>query len=191
MHFMFLTVVSCFTLLLGDAAAAPIWRTKIFVVKEKYLVPQAFLTDSHLIDLRNPNILQQYVVEISDPSHACYSQYLSAAKIRNIVAPSDQSMNMVQSWLSDHDINNTTLTSTGDWINVRLPVRKIETLLNTTYSMYGHNDGSILVRGPEWSLPKHLHKHIDITQPTTSFFRLYKHTVGTKPELGPIEWHPS
>ncbi|THW67336.1 hypothetical protein D6D19_09158 [Aureobasidium pullulans] len=46
--------------------------------------------------------------------------------------------------LSAHDINNTTLTPTGDWINVRLPVRKIETLLNTTYSMYGHNDGSIL-----------------------------------------------
>ncbi|THW67337.1 hypothetical protein D6D19_09157 [Aureobasidium pullulans] len=74
MHFIFLTVFSCFTLLLGDTAAAPTWGTEIFVVKEKYL---------------NPNILQQYVVEISDPSHARYGQYLSAAKIRNIVTPLD------------------------------------------------------------------------------------------------------
>ncbi|THY65380.1 subtilisin-like protein [Aureobasidium pullulans] len=197
---MYLSVVSWVALLLEGAAAAPTWGTEIFAVKERHIIPQgwtriASLPDSHLIDLRiglhlqNPDIFQRRVMEVSDPSHARYGQYLSAAEIRSIVAPSEQSIDMVQSWLSDHGIHNTTLTSTGDWINVRLPVRKVETILNTTYSMYGHNDGSILVRTPEWSLPKHLHKHIDVIQPTTSFFRLSKHTVGAKPERGPIKWH--
>ncbi|THY60408.1 subtilisin-like protein [Aureobasidium pullulans] len=197
---MYLSVVSWVALLLGGAAAAPTWGTEIFAVKERHIIPQgwtriASLPDSHLIDLRiglhlqNSDIFQRRVMEVSDPSHARYGQYLSAAEIRSIVAPSEQSIDMVQSWLSDHGIHNTTLTSTGDWINVRLPVRKVETILNTTYSMYGHNDGSILVRTPEWSLPKHLHKHIDVIQPTTSFFRLSKHTVGAKPERGPIKWH--
>lgn len=197
---MYLSVVSWVALLLEGAAAAPTWGTEIFAVKERHIIPQgwtriASLPDSHLIDLRiglrlqNPDTFQRRVMEVSDPSHARYGQYLSAAEIRSIVAPSEQSIDMVQSWLSDHGIHNTTLTPTGDWINVRLPVRKVETILNTTYSMYGHNDGSILVRTPEWSLPKHLHKHIDVIQPTTSFFRLSKHTVGANPERGPIKWH--
>jgi hypothetical protein len=96
---------------------------------------------------------------------------------------------MVQSWLLNHGIETTALNSTGDWFNVHLPVRKAETLLDTTYSVYAHNDGSTLVRAPEWSLPENLHQHIDLVQPTTSFFRTTKQTVDTKPERGPIDWH--
>jgi tripeptidyl-peptidase-1 len=195
-----LSVFVLLTLLLEDVTAVPTWSNEIYKVKERHTVPQGWTRiasppDSHLIHLRiglrprNPGLLQQHAVEVSDPSHARYGQYLSATEIKNFAAPSEQSIDMVQSWLLNHDIETTALNPTGDWINVHLPVRKAETLLNTTYSVYAHNDGSTLVRAPEWSLPENLHQHIDLVQPTTSFFRAAKQTVHTKPERGPIDWH--
>jgi tripeptidyl-peptidase-1 len=44
--------------------------------------------------------------------------------------------------------------------------------LNTEYYVFKHQDGSELIRTPEWSLPVHLHKHVDAIQPTNSFFRM-------------------
>ncbi|KAE8822391.1 hypothetical protein PTNB73_08864 [Pyrenophora teres f. teres] len=39
-----------------------------------------------------------------------------------------------------------------------------------------HADGRIASRTTRWSLPRHLHEHIDTIQPTTSFFRGAPHT---------------
>ena len=53
-----------------------------------------------------------------------------------------------------------------------MPVCEIESLLDTEYSTFVHEeDGSEIVRAPEWSLPRHLHEHIVTIQPTNSFFR--------------------
>lgn len=197
---MYIFVFSLFALLLGDATAAPTWGNAIYAVKERHIVPQgwtsiASVPDSHSIHLRiglrpqNLDLLQEHAMQVSDPSHVRYGQHLSAAEIRNIVAPSRQSIDMVQSWFLDQGIDTTILTSTSDWIKVLLPDRKVETLLNTTYSLYAHDDGSVLIRTPEWSLPEHLHEHIDLIQPTTSFFRASKQAVMAKPAREPIRWH--
>jgi tripeptidyl-peptidase I len=50
-------------------------------------------------------------------------------------------------------------------------VKEAERLLDTEYSVFRHQDGSELIRTPQWSLPAHLHKHVDAIQPTNSFFR--------------------
>lgn len=44
-------------------------------------------------------------------------------------------------------------------------------MLDTKYAVYRHEDGSELVRTPKYSLPVHLHDHIDTIQPTNSWFR--------------------
>ncbi|EAQ83514.1 hypothetical protein CHGG_09918 [Chaetomium globosum CBS 148.51] len=45
-----------------------------------------------------------------------------------------------------------------------------ETLLQTKYSEFHHSEtNSLAVRSPSWSLPAHLHGHIESIQPTTSF----------------------
>jgi tripeptidyl-peptidase-1 len=49
-----------------------------------------------------------------------------------------------------------------------------ERLLDAEYHVFQHEDGTELIRAPEWSLPKHLHEHIDAIQPTTSFMRPIK-----------------
>lgn len=82
-------------------------------------------------------------------------------------------MEEVHDWLESQGIDRARLTYTPakDWINVGLPVSDVERLLDTSYSVYRHEDGTHFVRAPTWSLPVHLHKHIDTIQPTNSFFR--------------------
>lgn len=84
--------------------------------------------------------------------------------------------------MSDSSVDNLVYSPAKDWITVSLPVSKTEDLLDTKYSIYKHEDGSQLVRTQEWSLPLHLHDHIDTIQPTTSFFR----TAPKATELRPV-----
>lgn len=64
-----------------------------------------------------------------------------------------------------------TYSAAKDWIKVSLPIAHVERLLDTKYSVYKYEDGTHIARAPTWSLPTHLHKHIDTIQPTNSFFR--------------------
>lgn len=127
---------------------------------------------------QNQDTLEQHVLEISNPSHARYGQYMSASEINKMIAPTDDSIDLVKTWLREHGISSATLNPTKDSILVALPVEKIEELLQTTYSVFRHADGSEYVRTPEWSLPQYLHEHIDVIQPTTSFFRAKKRATG-------------
>ena len=87
--------------------------------------------------------------------------------------PSKDALDSVHEWLSDHGISASSLrySSASDWVKVYLPVSKIESMLDTTYSTFEHLDGTKLMRTTRWSLPEHLHEHISTIQPTTSFFR--------------------
>ena len=76
-------------------------------------------------------------------------------------------------WLFDNGIDRVQLSynRAKDFIKVSLPVSEVERLLDTKYSIFEHLDGDRIIRAPKWSLPKHLHEHIDTIQPTNSFFR--------------------
>jgi tripeptidyl-peptidase I len=50
-----------------------------------------------------------------------------------------------------------------------MPIRVAEQLLNTSYSVWSHVSGDSIVRTTYYNLPKNLHEHIDVIQPTTSF----------------------
>jgi tripeptidyl-peptidase-1 len=89
------------------------------------------------------------------------------------VKPCDETLSRVRTWLLDNDIKESQLeySPAKDWIQITLPVTSVERLLDTRYSVYRHEDGSYLVRTPQWSLPLALHEHIDAIQPTNSFLR--------------------
>lgn len=53
----------------------------------------------------------------------------------------------------------------------------VERLLDTNYHTYEHENGNRVLRTSQWSLPAHLHEHIDAIQPTTSFFRAHAQSV--------------
>lgn len=51
-------------------------------------------------------------------------------------------------------------------------MRAAEKLLGCEYHHFAHvDDGHVLLRSLSWSIPRHLHEHIDTIQPTTSFLR--------------------
>ena len=115
---------------------------------------------------------------------------MSSAEVNELVKPCDDALEQVHDWLRSHNIDTAKLSYTParDWITVKLPVIAIDRLLDTQYSIYRHEDGTHIIRAPSWSLPTHLHNHIETIQPTNSFFRpdARRRTFMTKPlsEIG-------
>lgn len=109
---------------------------------------------------------------VSDPSHQRYGKHLTADEVHDLVKPAAETSDAVHEWLADNGIlaSDCSYTPAKDWIKVKLPVAKVEELLDTTYHSYINEDGVVAVRTPEWSVPLHLHEHIATIQPTNSFF---------------------
>lgn len=111
---------------------------------------------------------------MSDPDHHRYGQHLKAHEVHKLVEPEEETVDAVHEWLAEYGVDEADLSYSPakDWITVSLPVEAIEEMLNTKYAVYRHDDdGTELVRTPKWSLPLHLHEHIDTIQPTNSWFR--------------------
>ncbi|KAF5359013.1 hypothetical protein D9758_004874 [Tetrapyrgos nigripes] len=133
----------------------------------------------HLIELRiglnQPNIqvLEDHLLEISDPDHYRYGQHLSKQEVEDLAAPHEASLELVNEWLASHGIQEEDLSRSParDWVIVKVPVTLAESMLDTTYHVWKHSDGDYLVRTTSYSLPEHLHEHVDLIQPTTMFAR--------------------
>ncbi|KAH9017730.1 tripeptidyl peptidase A [Lactarius hengduanensis] len=119
--------------------------------------------------------LEEHLTEISDPFHEHYGEHLSKEDVEALVAPHASSVDAVNEWLESHGIQQEACrrSPTGDWITVRLSVAQAEKMLGTEFRMWKHTqDGDVLVRTTEYSLPAHLDEHIELVQPTTAFNRV-------------------
>ncbi|KAG6908322.1 hypothetical protein DXG01_005298 [Tephrocybe rancida] len=134
--------------------------------------------ENHVINLRiglpqsNFPVLEQHLYEVSDPYHERYGQHLSKEEVEALVAPHPESVSSIDAWLEENgvSVDDTSRSSAGDWVTVKIPVRLAETMLNTTYHVWKHvSSGSQLVRTTSYSLPEHIHEHVDVIQPTTMF----------------------
>lgn len=97
---------------------------------------------------------------------------MSLAEISELVKPTDETISLVREWLHEYVAPEHIESSpAGDFLSVTMSVSEIEHMLQTNYSVYQHEDGSKIVRTPQWSLPLHLHEHIVAIQPTTAFIR--------------------
>ncbi|KAI1270798.1 tripeptidyl-peptidase 1 precursor [Xylaria sp. FL0933] len=177
--------VTVFSAALAAAAqvvfATPIARSG-YSVKDSHYVPRGWTKvrrapADHLLDLQiglkqsNFAELEKQLYEVSDPAHPKYGQHLSADDVEKLVKPTQETSDLVHEWLGDNGIVPASYSAAKDWITVTLPVSQIEKLLDTEYHIFEHEDGAKVARAPAWSLPNHLHDHIDTIQPTNSFFR--------------------
>ncbi|KAI9639968.1 hypothetical protein NHQ30_011637 [Ciborinia camelliae] len=171
-------------LVVGLVSSSPIKARTPYAVKETHYPPSQWqrvgpARAGHMINLQiglkqgQFDELERHLYEVSDPSHQRYGQHLSAQEVNDLVKPSDETHDLVHEWLQDNNIEASSLeySPAKDWIKVTIAIEDIETLLDTKYSTYKHEDGEYIVRTPEWSLPLHLHDHIETIQPTNSFFR--------------------
>jgi len=144
------------------------------------------------IGLQHPGfeLIEKHLYEVSDPTHRRYGQHLTKAEVEALVVPPQESLSVVDTWLKSFDVDTDSLArSPGkDWVILVVPVHKAENLLNTVrlrltslhplmssqkYSVWKHAEsGEEIIRTTSYSLPAHLHKHIDVVQPTTMFGQL-------------------
>jgi tripeptidyl-peptidase-1 len=79
----------------------------------------------------------------------------------------------VYAWLADHGIERgaTRLSAAQDLVRLAVPVHQAERLLDTTFELFEHEDGSRVIGTEQYSLPGFVHEHVDLVQPTTYFTR--------------------
>ncbi|CCL99284.1 uncharacterized protein FIBRA_01300 [Fibroporia radiculosa] len=165
------------------AAAAP--RDCAQKLKEQVSPPRGWTkvkpaSAEHNINLRiglpqaNFAQLEKHLYEISDPFNERYGDHLSKEEVEALIAPHDESIQLVEEWLASHGISADDLTRSPakDWVTIKVPVSLAEKMLDTEYHVWLHDEsGDTMVRTTSYSLPEHLHEHIEVVQPTTMFGR--------------------
>jgi tripeptidyl-peptidase-1 len=153
----------------------------------------------------NFGVLEQHLLEVSDrmflivqlaaftylilrlsAHHSRYGQYLSKEEVESHIRPHDDALAAVDEWLESHDIDlnhSVSRSDAKDWVILDAPVRLVEKLLNTSYSVWQHSSGQNIVRTTQYHLPAQLHRHIDVIQPTTSFSLFKSQKVTYAPDI--------
>lgn len=101
-----------------------------------------------------------------------YGQHLSKEQVNALVAPHQDSTDLVEAWLLAHglDLASAQRSPAGDWVTVRVSVAQAEKMLGNEYSIFRHgNSDDYVVRAMNYSLPSALHGHVAVVAPTTYF----------------------
>ncbi|TLD36258.1 putative aspartic-type endopeptidase [Venturia nashicola] len=181
-------IVTTLTLVCGVFTSPTAQSAKRYALKSTHHVPQKWdrvapAPPNHMIRLQiglrqgKADEVLQNLKEVSDPRHPRYGQHLSNAEVVELVRPTPETSQLVNSWLNEHGIGPDTVqySPAGDWLSVSVPVYKANRLLGCHYSVYEHQDEKVkILRTQEWSLPEYLHDHIDLIEPTNSFIRPLK-----------------
>ncbi|KAI0691960.1 family S53 protease [Cerioporus squamosus] len=114
--------------------------------------------------------LERKLMDVSTPSSANYGKHLSKAEVQQLVAPTQDSVDAVNAWLKENDINAKTISATGDWLAFEVPVSKANELFDADFSVYTHDEtGTEAVRTLSYSIPAELQGHLDLVHPTITF----------------------
>jgi tripeptidyl-peptidase-1 len=122
--------------------------------------------------------LERQLYEMSDPKNTRYGQHLMQEQVTELVRPDRRSVEAVNEWLAEYGItegDRVRRSVAGDWVTILVPVAIAEEMLDTEFHLWRNTrdgeDGDVFVRTTHYSLPEHLHAHIELVQPTTYFGR--------------------
>ncbi|KAK7055776.1 serine protease S53 [Favolaschia claudopus] len=114
--------------------------------------------------------LHDTVHEISTPGSSRYGQYLSKEQIHKFVAPTEDTVSRVNSWLTSNGLVASSTVSSGNWLMVNLTVSQANSLLEADFSTFQHEaTNSKVVRTLTYSIPSSLKSHVQWIHPTVSF----------------------
>lgn len=130
--------------------------------------------------------------EVSDPAHEKYGQHLSKEDAEALVAPHEDSVELVDAWL---EANGVSLTHAqrlngGSWLTIPVTVEQASRMMNATYNIYQHDTtAEYIVRTMSYSLPSVLHGHVGVVTPTTYFstMRSMRSTSFLQPHIKPLD----
>ncbi|KAF8141196.1 peptidase S8/S53 domain-containing protein [Boletus edulis] len=120
---------------------------------------------------RNIEGVGNHLYDVSHPKSPNYGKHWTAADIVRTFAPSDETVDIVRSWLiaSGIDGERVALGRTKGWIQVNVTVEEAEQLMNTEYNMYTHMSGKEHVACEVYYLPQHVQPHVDFVTPSVHF----------------------
>ena len=98
-----------------------------------------------------------------------FDDELLASQVENMVAPHTTTKEAVDAWLRTNGLTATTLSPSGDWISIQVPVSKANELFDANFTTFiQENTGKSVVRTLSYSLPEVLQGHVDLVHPTVS-----------------------
>ncbi|TVY12966.1 Tripeptidyl-peptidase sed3 [Lachnellula arida] len=139
----------------------------------------------HLVQ-QDMDKFHELAINIATPGHDLYGSHLSQHVIDAMIAPKDESKDLVMQWLESEGMSDeASLSPRLDSVLIQTTVDKVEKLLKAEYSAFIHaTTGDEVLRTLEYSLPDVLEGHVDMVQPTTFFgLRALKSTISAKRPL--------
>ncbi|XP_043930201.1 tripeptidyl-peptidase 1 [Protopterus annectens] len=111
---------------------------------------------------QNVDKLKTIVDQVSDPDSSRYGKYLSLSELASLVQPSKQTIQTVQTWLSNHGVKTCWTVHTKDFLQCSLQARVAEKLLpGSEFNRYIKGTQT-LVRSPvPYGIYEELAEHID------------------------------
>lgn len=140
----------------------------------------------------NPQGLEEALFAVSTPSSASYGKFLSKEEVspallcmllfrvliyhlpqtEAFVAPSQETVDKIQAFLSANGLSSVPASPAGDWIAVNMTVGQANELFATEFTTFTHvASGVESVRTLEYSIPTDLAGHLDFVHPTLTQVR--------------------
>ena len=136
---LYFVVVALFGETLGSTAP----KVKHVVIPPHGWVEKGVPSPDHTVTLRiglpQPNfpVLAAHLYEVSDPNHTRYGAYLSKQEVEALVAPHQETIQIIDEWLTSHGIDPAAVTrsTAKDWAILTVPVNLAEKMLDTVSSL--------------------------------------------------------
>lgn len=113
---------------------------------------------------------EQRTIDIATPGSRLYGHFMTREEVNNFLRPSDDAVRTIYSWMKSEHIPEDSIERHGNWITFTVPLSRAEKMLDTQFH-YFRNDVSQKadIRTFRYSVPKHVHAHVQMIQPTTRF----------------------
>ncbi|KAI0399066.1 peptidase S8/S53 domain-containing protein [Xylaria palmicola] len=157
------------------------------------------------IDLRfalkqsNLDRAEEYMREVSHPDSKDYGRFWTPQHVINTFAPSEEALSDTVQWLRQMGVSSKRIAPSAgrNWVKVKSTVAEAEKLLDTKYSVYRDDEGTMLLACESYALPTGVQRHVDFVSPTIQFDSrtgvVSKKTAKRetiRPKFKPVHGHP-
>lgn len=125
---------------------------------------------------RNEEAAHDRLMDISDPSSPNFGKHWTAQQVSEFFAPSTETLDAVQSWLSSSGIppSRQNVSPSRAFIKVSATVNEAESLLGTKYYVWENTRSNTLsISCDGYYIPQHLQPYIAFISPTVNLHPSY------------------
>lgn len=102
----------------------------------------------HLVN-QDMDKFHELAMNIATPGHAQYGNHLDHETILAMIAPKQESSDLVMQWLSSEiESSDAEITRKGDYVTIQASVKTIEKLLDAEYSVFGIDPFAVITLLP-------------------------------------------